>query len=224
MQPTARPIPPEYPVPVSPVTREQVNPQAQGKAFFHSLRVIGQLRDSYILCEGPQGLVVIDQHAAQERYHYEQLQEKLLQPDGKTQPLMIPVQLHAGPRILANLEEINEMTSSFGIRFEAFGNDQVIVRELPLWMASTDEHGFLQDLLDQFDTKQQTDLGTLRKHVIATMACHSSIRFNRPLSMEEMEQVILDLQKCRQPYHCPHGRPTVITLSDDRLRKEFERG
>ena len=50
------------------------------------------------------------------------------------------------------------------------------------------------------------------------------IRFNRPLSMQEMEQVILDLQKCKQPYHCPHGRPTVIVMSDGELRKEFERG
>lgn len=221
---TAAGQPLEYPVPVTPKYQEEVSPQAQGKAFFHALRVIGQLRDSYILCEGPQGLVVIDQHAAQERYHYEQLQEKLLKPDGKTQPLMIPILLKAGPRILANLAQIDEMTAAFGIRFEAFGTDQVIVRELPVWMASTDEQGFLQDLLDQFDTRQQTDIAALRKHVIATMACHSSIRFNRPLSLPEMERVIEDLQKCRQPYHCPHGRPTVITLSDDRLRKEFERG
>ena len=71
---------------------------------------------------------------------------------------------------------------------------------------------------------QQVDMMTLRHKVLATMACHSSIRFNRPLSMDEMKQVIEDLKKCKQPYHCPHGRPTVITLSDSDLRKEFERG
>ena len=83
---------------------------------------------------------------------------------------------------------------------------------------------FLQDLLDYFVENQDVDMAKLRKHMIATMACHSSIRFNRPLSMQEMEQVILDLQKCKQPYHCPHGRPTVIVMSDGELRKEFERG
>ncbi len=62
------------------------------------------------------------------------------------------------------------------------------------------------------------------KEIADAMACHSSIRFNRGLTMEEMNQVIRDLQACSQPYHCPHGRPTVITLSDTRLRREFERG
>jgi len=70
----------------------------------------------------------------------------------------------------------------------------------------------------------RVDIAQLRKHIVATMACHSSIRFHRDLSKQEMEQVIKDLQKCEQPYHCPHGRPTVITLSDSMLRKEFERG
>ena len=71
---------------------------------------------------------------------------------------------------------------------------------------------------------QDVDMLALRHKVLATMACHSSIRFNRPLSRAEMQQVIDDLKKCKQPYHCPHGRPTVITMSDDELRKEFERG
>lgn len=214
----------DYPVPVQPVSREEFHPQAQGKAFFEHLRVIGQLRDSYILCEGPEGLVVIDQHAAQERYHYEQLRERLRHPDGQTQPLMVPVLLKAGDRVLAGLEDINRQLASHGISFEAFGQNQVIVRELPLWMNDVDAPGFLQDLLDQFAASEIADPAALRKHITATMACHSSIRFNRGLTMEEMNQVIRDLQACSQPYHCPHGRPTVITLSDTRLRREFERG
>ena len=186
--------------------------------------MIGQLRDSYILCEGPEGLVVIDQHAAQERYHYEQLRERLRHPDGQTQPLMVPVLLKAGDRVLAGLEDINRQLASHGLCFEAFGQNQVIVRELPLWMNDVDAPGFLQDLLDQFAASEIADPAALRKHITATMACHSSIRFNRGLTMEEMNQVIRDLQACSQPYHCPHGRPTVITLSDTRLRREFERG
>ena len=71
---------------------------------------------------------------------------------------------------------------------------------------------------------ENVDMEKLRKHVLSTMACHSSIRFHRSLTMEEMKQVIVDLQKCEQPYHCPHGRPTVITISDQELLKEFERG
>ena len=91
-------------------------------------------------------------------------------------------------------------------------------------VSDVDEEAFFHDLLDFFIQNHEVDMEALRKHVIATMACHSSIRFHRTLSEAEMRQVILDLQKCDQPYHCPHGRPTVITLSEKDLRKEFERG
>ena len=203
---------------------EPVNENHIGKEFFYHLRVIGQLRSSYILCENEEGLVIVDQHAAQERYHYEELQEKLMRPCQQVQPRMVPIQLNVSSDILTNLLAINEMTRYFGIEFEPFGVDQVIVREVPLWFESLNEEAFLYDLLDYFKQNNQIDMPLLRKHVIATTACHSSIRFNRDLTMQEMERVIEDLQKCKQPYHCPHGRPTVITLSDKDLRKEFERG
>ena len=165
-----------YPLPKVEETNDK------GPEFFKHLQVLAQLHDSYILCSNEEGLVIVDQHAAQEK------------------------------------------TAFFGIEFEPFGTDQLILREIPLWFHDVDQKQFLQDLLDYFVENQDVDMAKLRKHMIATMACHSSIRFNRPLSMQEMEQVILDLQKCKQPYHCPHGRPTVIVMSDGELRKEFERG
>ena len=196
----------------------------KGPEFFLHLQVLAQLHDSYILCSNEDGLVIVDQHAAQERYHYEQLNEKLLGQCTNKQPLMVPIQLDVSSNVLAQYMTINEKTAFFGIEFEPFGTDQLILREIPLWFHDVDQKQFLQDLLDYFVENQDVDMAKLRKHMIATMACHSSIRFNRPLSMQEMKQVILDLQKCKQPYHCPHGRPTVIVMSDSELRKEFERG
>lgn len=207
-----------YPLP------KVVETNDKGPEFFKHLQVLAQLHDSYILCSNEEGLVIVDQHAAQERYHYEQLNEKLLVQCTNKQPLMVPIQLDVSSNVLAQYMTINEKTAFFGIEFEAFGTDQLILREIPLWFHDVDQKQFLQDLLDYFVENQDVDMAKLRKHMIATMACHSSIRFNRPLSMQEMEQVILDLQKCKQPYHCPHGRPTVIVMSDGELRKEFERG
>lgn len=195
-----------------------------GPTFFEHLQVLAQLHDSYILCSNENGLVIIDQHAAQERYHYELLMDTLNQPTKEWQPLMVPIQLDVSSDILAQVHKINEKTEFFGLKFEPFGTDQMILREIPAWFQDVDQIPFLQDLLDYFAQTQDVNMKALRKKVIATMACHSSIRFNRPLSMQEMLQVIEDLKKCRQPYHCPHGRPTVITLSDQDLRKEFERG
>lgn len=207
-----------YPLP------KVVETNDKGPEFFKHLQVLAQLHDSYILCSNEEGLVIVDQHAAQERYHYEQLNEKLLVQCTNKQPLMVPIQLDVSSNVLAQYMTINEKTAFFGIEFEPFGTDQLILREIPLWFHDVDQKQFLQDLLDYFVENQDVDMAKLRKHMIATMACHSSIRFNRPLSMQEMEQVILDLQKCKQPYHCPHGRPTVIVMSDGELRKEFERG
>lgn len=195
-----------------------------GPTFFEHLQVLAQLHDSYILCSNESGLVIVDQHAAQERYHYEQLIDTLNHPTTQWQPLMVPIQLDVPSDIIAQVNKINEKTEFFGLKFESFGTDQIILREIPAWFQDVNQIPFLQDLLDYFRKTQDVDMKALRKKVIATMACHSSIRFNRPLSMAEMQQVIEDLKKCRQPYHCPHGRPTVITLSDQDLRKEFERG
>lgn len=207
-----------YPLP------KVVETNDKGPEFFKHLQVLAQLHDSYILCSNEEGLVIVDQHAAQERYHYEQLNEKLLVQCTNKQPLMVPIQLDVSSNVIAQYMTINKKTAFFGIEFEPFGTDQLILREIPLWFHDVDQKQFLQDLLDYFVENQDVDMAKLRKHMIATMACHSSIRFNRPLSMQEMEQVILDLQKCKQPYHCPHGRPTVIVMSDGELRKEFERG
>ena len=207
------------------VQEEVVEPEIQqGPSFFHNLTVLAQLHDSYILCSNPEGLVIVDQHAAQERYHYEQIQEIVSQPCKQVQPLMIPLQVDVPSDVLAMLEDINKTSSYYGLNFEAFGNDQVILREEPFWFQEVDKSSFLQDLFDFYRQHRQVDILALRKKVIATMACHSSIRFNRPLRKDEMERVIEDLQKCKQPYHCPHGRPTVIVLTDNDLRKEFERG
>ena len=87
-----------------------------------------------------------------------------------------------------------------------------------------DEAAFLRDMIDIWQRDRHINLASLREHAIATMACHSSIRFNRSLTTEEMQQVIEDLNQCEQPFHCPHGRPTIVCMNDEQLRKEFERG
>lgn len=203
---------------------EPVKESDHGPSFFDHLHVLAQLHDSYILCSNPEGLVIIDQHAAQERYHYEQLLDTLKEPVTQQQALMLPIQIHVSSDLMGQIQTINDKVSFFGLHFEEFGTDRFLLREVPLWFQNVDADAFLQDMMDYFRQHQDVDMAVLRKKMLATMACHSSIRFNRPLTMQEMKQVIEDLKKCRQPYHCPHGRPTVITLSDNDLRKEFERG
>ena len=121
------------------------------------------------------------------------------------------------------LDEINEQVEVLGIQFECFGDDTLIVRELPIWMKDVNEADFLRDILEFYHQDKEMNIEKLRKHAIATMACHSSIRFHRTLTMEEMQQVIKDLATCEQPYHCPHGRTTIICIEDKDLLKHFDR-
>ncbi len=188
------------------------------------LEVIGQFRNNYILAQGEKGLYIIDQHAAQERYHYEVIQKEILAGHNNTQPLLIPITIDLNLRSLDKIDELNEQFKAIGITLELFGDNSVLVRELPVWMKDVNEKAFIQDMIDYFERDNHISIEKLRKKAIATMACHSSIRFHHALTMDEMKQVIVDLGKCEQPFHCPHGRPTLMCISDDDLFHQFERG
>lgn len=187
------------------------------------MEVIGQFHNSYIIAQGEAGLYIIDQHAAQERYHYEVIRDKILSGNNDTQPLLLPISIETTAVAISQIEEMNKAFSILGIQLEVFGNTTLVVRDLPTWIQDTDEPAFLQDLVDVWIKEGEVNEEKLRHLAIATMACHSSIRFHRSLTMDEMKQVILDLEKCEQPFHCPHGRPTFICMSDAQLVKEFLR-
>lgn len=187
------------------------------------LEVIGQFHQSYILAQGEGGLYIIDQHAAAERYHFEQIRKQILAGNNDAQPMLLPISIDVDPTIMSQLDECNEAMQILGIQFERFGDQTLVVRDLPIWMQNTEEKAFLQDLIDGWMKEREVSEAKIRHLAIATMACHSSIRFHRTLTMEEMRQVIADLGKCEQPFHCPHGRPTFICMSDEQLVKQFLR-
>ncbi|MEG0469717.1 MAG: DNA mismatch repair protein MutL, partial [Longicatena sp.] len=200
------------------VDKKPINPSLP------QLRVIGQFHNCYILAEGEKGLYIIDQHAAQERYHYEVIREQILKGITDAQPLLLPITIESTISAVSQIDDINALLEQLGIHLEAFGNTTLVCRELPIWMKDIAEEAFLTDMIDIWERDSEISIDKLRKHAIATMACHSSIRFNRSLTLEEMKQVIDDLGKCEQPFHCPHGRPTLICMEDKALIKEFERG
>ncbi|MGN1343870.1 MAG: DNA mismatch repair endonuclease MutL, partial [Traorella sp.] len=210
---------------IKPITKEMdftekktiaVNPS------FPELQVIGQFHGNYILAQGEKGLYIIDQHAAQEKYHYEVLRNNIFK-SCETQTLLIPEVIKVSTSVLVQLNDINEMLKHMQIECECFGEDAVIIREIPIWLKDTNLTQFMNDLFDFYLNNQKIEVESLRKAVLASLACHSSIRFNRKLNLEEMKQVIEDLKKCDQPFHCPHGRPTLICITDEQLIKEFNR-
>lgn len=190
---------------------------------FPYMQVIGQFKGCYILAEGEKGLYIIDQHAAQERYHFEVISKMVLNGVKDSQALLVPLTIESSMSAVAQIDDINALLNQVGINLEAFGNHTFIVRELPTWVSDVEEEKFIQDMIDFYLKNNEISIEALRKHTIATMACHSSIRFNRNLTIDELKQVVEDLKKCEQPFHCPHGRPTFIEMTTKELEKEFYR-
>ena len=203
-------------------TAAEEKPVNEPKKAFPDMQVIGQLHEKYILCAVPQGLAVVDQHAAQERVHFEEYCAKLNQDPVMTETL-VPVVLHAGNDLVRRVEELNEAVRDLHVVFEPFGTDTLSVRLVPAWLTELEEEAFLQDVIANFRDDTASRYTRMERKTIATMACHHSIRFNRPLTMEEMKEVIRQLAVCENPYHCPHGRPTFVILSEKELTKEFLR-
>ncbi len=215
---------PAKPEPVMPRTEPAVpekKPETPARSFPY-MHVIGQLHGKYILCSCDEGLAVLDQHACQERVHYEEIAAVLNTEPAMTE-LLLPITILAGNDLVQRLDELNDACQDLHLVFESFGHDTLILRQIPVWMKEVDEEAFLQDVLENFRNDTENKYRRLEKKKIATMACHHSIRFNRRLTPEEMQEVVSQLSRCENPYHCPHGRPTFIILSEKELEKEFLR-
>jgi len=197
--------------------QEALNPS------FPNMIVLAQMHKCYILAQGDQGLYIIDQHAAQERYHYEEIQKALLTKVNEMQDLLVPIMIESTSRAIQQVDAMNTCLEEIGIHLEVFGESSFIVRSLPSWVSDVEEEKFIQDMIDEYQKNEEINIEELRRLALASMACHSSIRFNRTLTMEEMKQVVEDLRKCKQPFHCPHGRPTLIELTLKELEKDFLR-
>ena len=187
--------------------------------------VIGQLHGSYILASNNDGLVIIDQHAANERIKYEKVKKAFENQAIEVQPLLLPYVIEIRSALMANIDSYIAPLKAIGIDVETFGEKEIIIREIPTWMNGIDnEEQFIIDLIDAASEEKTINVSLIKKHALATLACHSSIRFNATLTRYEMEETIRNLFKCENPYHCPHGRPTYIVYENSKLRKLFERG
>lgn len=191
--------------------------------IFLEMNALAQLHQKYILAQGEAGLYILDQHAAMERIRYEHFQKQLLHGDQRMQPLLIPVIIEGRKKSMIRFDDLVKMLSTVKIEVELFSDSQFIVRQLPVWMSEIDAQAAIEDLFESFENDVWQDEESLRKATIASLACHSSVRFNQNLSVEQMQTVINGLGKCQQPYHCPHGRPTFVLIDAQRLLKEFNR-
>ena len=203
-------------------TLDKINDPQRHPTFPH-LDLVGQIHGRYIVASDPETLYFIDQHAAKERINYELILKQIEKKISIQQTLLVPLSLGLKPSLRPRYEQIQEEFLNLGIYIERLSENDVILRSVPLWLKEGRQEAFFADLLERFEDERSLSTESLRKASLATTACHRSVRFNQQLTHQEMRQIIDELSLCDQPYHCPHGRPTLIKISTKDLWRDFER-
>jgi DNA mismatch repair protein MutL len=187
------------------------------------LRVLGQLGQTYIIAEGPQGMYLIDQHAAHERVLYERLAAQQEGAQSPSQALLEPLPVELTPGQAEELELWLEPLLKLGFEVEPFGGTTVLVRAVPAILARGDVRQALASILDELAAGQEP-LGDEMDARLAAAACkRGAVKAGQTLSIEEMQALIRQLEETHAPRTCPHGRPTMILLSQAWMEREFGR-
>ncbi len=204
-------------------TAEPVLPTAEAPARgkLPMLRVLGQLGRTYIIAEGPTGLYLIDQHAAHERVLYERFRVERTSASVASQTLVSPVTIEPGPRLgtldEARLSKLREL----GFDMEPFGSGTYLVRGIPALLQVADVEQSVTDILEE--AERAGGERPWDDEIVVSLACHGAIRSGETLGAEEMRALVVQLEQTSLPRTCPHGRPTMLHVSAERLEREFGR-
>ncbi len=185
------------------------------------LKVVGQLKLTYIVAEGPEGMYLVDQHAAHERVVFDRLLALRRDRQPASQPLLSPVSVELTPSHATTLQENLEAVSGYGFGVEPFGERTYLLRAVPSALAADEPGKALIDILDVATleglTRQKEDV------MAASIACHSAIRAGQALTEAEMRALLEQLEATPNPHTCPHGRPTMVHFSSYLVEREFGR-
>ena len=186
---------------------------------------VGIVHGTYIICQNDIGMYIIDQHAAKERINYEIVKGKLNNPKCESMNLMFPITLEYTNSEYIILKENFDFLKSMGFDIEEFGINSVIIKSHPTWLNNRfyEEESIKKIFELVINKEKKFDVAKFNDHVAATMACKMSIKANTSITLEEAQSLIDDLSKCKNPFNCPHGRPTIIYYSTNDLEKLFKR-
>ena len=187
---------------------------------------IAQLHGIYILAQNQRGLVMVDMHAAHERILYEQMKDLYSSEKLNSQPLLVPVSLRVTGEEARMLEQLREGLNAHGIELDQSGPETILIRAFPaILQRRFDPETLLRDLLSESSELEHSEqIESHFDHIIATMACHASVRANRQLSLPEMNALLRQMESTKRSDQCNHGRPTWTELPLATLDKIFLRG
>jgi DNA mismatch repair protein MutL len=208
--------------PSAPPARQQVDPSSQIiTRELPVLRVLGQVGSTYIIAEGPEGLYLIDQHAAHERVMYERFLSRLVADQVERQQMLDPLVIDISAEELAVAEKSIDELGRLGFEIEFFGEQSLFVRCVPVSLVGSDVPERLRLILKELAEGGAGD--SWLDSVAISVACHTSIRAGQSLSLTEMRELVQQLEQTDHPRACGHGRPTMLQLTQMELEKQFGR-
>ncbi len=188
------------------------------------LRVVGQLAATYIVAEGPDGMYLIDQHAAHERVLYEQLLADHAAHKLAVQPLLEPVVLDLSPEQAAVAAEELGALADLGLSLEPFGGSSYLLRTVPGILARGGQpERAVAEILDGLSQRDDVVEAAHEARLITLICKRAAVKGNTPMTLPEMQELVRRLEGCRSPRTCPHGRPTMVYMSATELAKQFGR-
>ncbi|MBA3813291.1 MAG: DNA mismatch repair endonuclease MutL [Alphaproteobacteria bacterium] len=181
-----------------------------------------QLHGTYIIAQGAEGMIIVDQHAAHERLVYEKLKAEM--GHVQRQPLLIPEVVELDQNALQRLKDVQQELKALGLIIEPFGEKAMLIREIPALLGEVDLQRLLRDLADEIEELgSPLSLKERLAEILATCACHNSVRAGRKLSIEEMNALLRQMEQTPHSGQCNHGRPTYVELKRADMEKLFGR-
>lgn len=195
------------------------------EGFFTGLRIIGQFQGTYIVCESREaGLLLIDQHAAHERILYEDLKQQAENTEGRAQRLLIPETVELNYQDAQLLTPLLPALNALGLEIEPFGGQTFAVQAVPPMLQNREIQPLIAEMTSQLaETGVSDELENALDSVLVLMACHGAVRAHQGLTETEIKDLLRRLERCRNPSHCPHGRPTWIRWKTSEIEKLFRR-
>ena len=193
---------------------------------FKSLKILGQFNKTYILCEDTKdkNLIIIDQHAADEIIVFEKLKKEFYKNYIKSQILLIPITIEIGFRETQFLNDIMKNLNSLGFDIENFGDRTFIIKAVPYMLSEKPIEPLINEIIEKnISITGKINFEEILDESLITIACHSAIRAGQNLSFFDMQNILENLDKCKAPSNCPHGRPTWIKFEKKFLDKSFSR-
>ena len=195
----------------------------EGEKRIKKMFPIGLVHGTYIIAENEDGMYILDQHAAAERINYEKVLDKLIKPDNKKTDLLIPIKIELSNSEYIILKENFNILEKLGFVLEEFGVNTILVRSHPTWLSDFKTKEAIEKIVRIVIEKEDFSHEVFIDRIAATMACKMSIKGNSHITLEDMEILLDNLRKTKNPFTCPHGRPTIISYSKYELERMFKR-